>query len=73
MASRHPSRSRSKRPVTPVAYTPPDGYALDVEVYPVAELRRRAGNVGQRGFERVDFHCLLYVTGKLQLDADFVE
>jgi AraC-like DNA-binding protein len=48
--------------VTPVGYSPPDGYALDIEVYPVAELRRRAGNVEQRGFERVDFHCLLYVT-----------
>jgi AraC-like DNA-binding protein len=26
------------------------------------ELSRRAGNVKQRGFERVDFHCLIYVT-----------
>ena len=47
--------------MTPVGYAPPDGYALDIEVIPVAELRRRAGNVEQRGFERVDFHCLLYV------------
>lgn len=62
MAIRQTSHSRRKLPVTPVAYTPPDGYALDIEVYPVAELRRRAGNVEHRGFERVDFHCLLYVT-----------
>jgi AraC-like DNA-binding protein len=48
--------------VTPVAFSPPDGYALDVEVYPVAELARRAGDVERRGFERVEFHCLLYVT-----------
>ena len=46
----------------PVGYAPPDGYALDIEVYRVAELRRRAGDVERRGFERADFHCLLYVT-----------
>jgi hypothetical protein len=62
MVIRHPSHSRSKRSVTPVAYTPPEGYALDIEVYRLAELRRRAGNVEERGFERGDFHCLLYVT-----------
>ena len=48
--------------VTPVAYAPPAGYALDVEIYPAGELRRRAGDVAQRGFERIDFHCLLLVT-----------
>jgi AraC-like DNA-binding protein len=63
MALRSSSHSQAKRPVTPVGYSPPDGYALDIEVYPVGELRRRAGNVQQRGFERVDFHCLLHVTG----------
>lgn len=62
MARRSSPHSRAKRPVTPVGYAPPNGYALDIEVYPVAELRRRVGNVEQRGFERVDFHGLLYVT-----------
>lgn len=62
MASRPSYHSRAKRPVSPVGYSPPDGYALDIEVLPVAELRRRAGDVEHRGFERVDFHCLLYVT-----------
>jgi AraC-like DNA-binding protein len=59
--NRQPHSVRS-RPVTPVAYAPPSGYSLDVELYPAVELRRRAGNVELRGFERIDFHCLLYVT-----------
>ena len=62
MANRPSPHSRAKLAVTPVGYSPPTSYALDIEVYPGAELRRRAGNVEQRGFERVDFHCLLYVT-----------
>ncbi len=62
MAKEPSSRSALKSPVTPVRYAPPKGYALDIEVYPVAELRRRAGNVEQRGFERADFHCLIYVS-----------
>jgi AraC-like DNA-binding protein len=64
--------SQSRRPVTPVGYAPPNDYALDVEIYPFAELRRRAGDVEQRGFERTDFHCLLYVTaGRYAHIVDF--
>lgn len=54
--------ARQGRPVTPVGYRPPGGYALDIELLPLAELRRRAGDVVQRGFERIDFHCLMLVT-----------
>ncbi|MBO6675845.1 MAG: helix-turn-helix domain-containing protein [Rhizobiales bacterium] len=55
-----------------MGYKPPDGYALDIEVYRVAELRRRAGDVEQRGFERADFHCLFYVTaGRYAHIVDF--
>ena len=32
--------------VTPVEYTPPAGYRLDVEIYPVATLRSRARRIG---------------------------
>ena len=72
MASRLSSPPRSRRTVTPVGYAPPDGYALDIEVYPVAELRRRAGNVEQRGFERADFHCLIYLSaGRYTHIVDF--
>jgi AraC-like DNA-binding protein len=59
-----PTRRAARRrgPVTPVGYRPPGGYALDIEVLPLSELRRRAGDVVQRGFERIDFHCLMLVT-----------
>ena len=48
--------------VTSVQYTPPAGHRLDMELYPAAELRRRLRRVEHRGFERIDFHCLIYVT-----------
>ena len=59
--------SRAKRlafrgPVTPVRYTPPGGYRLDLEVYPTPVLRRRARTFDMRGVERIDFHCLIHVT-----------
>jgi AraC-like DNA-binding protein len=48
------------------------GYALDVELYPAAELLRRAGDVDARGFERIDFHSLLYVAaGRYSHTVDF--
>jgi AraC-like DNA-binding protein len=59
--SLHKSRS-PRRPVTPVAYQAPSDYALDVELYPAAELRRRVGDADARGLERIDFHCLIYLT-----------
>lgn len=72
MASNPSSHPHSRGPVTPVGYAPPDGYALDIEVYPFAELRSRAGDVAQRGFERTNFHCLLYVTaGRYAHIVDF--
>lgn len=58
--------------VTPVEYTPPAGYRLDVEIYPVATLRRRARRIGPRRTERADFHVLIYVTaGRYRHMVDF--
>lgn len=54
--------STGQRRVTPVQYSPPTGYALDVEVIRDEELRRRVAMIDQRGIERVDFHVLLFVT-----------
>lgn len=66
------SEQARRHPVTPVGYRPPSGYALDIEVFPVAELRRRAGDVAARGFERIDFHCLLFIAAGRYLHlADF--
>jgi AraC-like DNA-binding protein len=48
--------------VTPVEYRTPADYALDVELYPLAELRRRVGDAYARGLERIDFHCLICLT-----------
>jgi AraC-like DNA-binding protein len=50
------------RPVTPVGYQAATDYALDVELYPATELRRRVGDADARGLERIDFHCLMYLT-----------
>lgn len=48
--------------VTPVRYRPhDDGYRLDVEVIDAEELRGRVASDPQRGFERVDFQCFLFV------------
>jgi len=59
-------------PVKPVAYTPPAGYGHDVEVYPVAELSRRARRHDALGIERVDFHCLIHVaSGRYRQMVDF--
>lgn len=48
--------------IAPVRYHPPDArYRLDVEVIGAAELRRRVEADPQRGFERVDFQCVVFV------------
>jgi AraC-like DNA-binding protein len=58
--------------VTPVGYQAPADYALDVELYPLAELRRRVGDADARGLERIDFHCLIYLTvGRYAHVVDF--
>jgi AraC-like DNA-binding protein len=58
--------------VTPVGYQAPADYALDVELYPVVELRRRVGDAEARGLERIDFHCLLVLTeGRYAHVVDF--
>ena len=48
--------------VTPVRYRPHDhAYRLDVEVIDAEELRSRVASHPQRGFERVDVQCFLFV------------
>ncbi|MGA9276188.1 AraC family transcriptional regulator [Ilumatobacter sp.] len=48
--------------VVPVRYRPPDdAYRLDIELVPAAELRARVAADRQRGFERIDFQCFVYV------------
>ena len=70
MASSRPSPARA--PVKPVEYTPPTGYRHDVEIYPLAELRRRAERHDALGIERVDFHCLIHVSaGRYRQMVDF--
>jgi len=70
---RVPGQPRTpRRRVTAVDYQAPPGYALDVELYPVAELRRRVGDADARGLERIDFHCLIFVTaGRYAHMVDF--
>ncbi len=66
-----PSRA-GRRPVTAVGFAAPANHALDVELYPVAELRRRVGDPDARGLERIDFHCLILVTaGRYAHMVDF--
>jgi len=66
------SRSARRDPVTPVQYTPPAGYRLDLEIYPVATLREKARRIGPRRVERTDFHVLIYVTaGRYRHMVDF--
>ncbi len=59
--------------VTPVQYRPHDAeYRLDVEVIPAQALRERVASNPRRGFERVDFHCLLFVrAGSYSHTIDF--
>ena len=58
--------------MTPVGYQASADYALDVELYPVAELQRRVGDADARGLERIDFHCLIYLSvGRYAHVVDF--
>lgn len=48
--------------VAPVRYRPHDEtYCLDIEVIDAEALRSRVASDPQRGFERVDFQCFLFV------------
>lgn len=48
--------------VLPVRYRPPDvAYRLDIELVPAPDLRARVASDSQRGFERIDFQCFIYV------------
>lgn len=59
--------------IAAVHYRPhDDAYGLDVEVIDAEELRRRVASNPARGFERVDFQCVLYVrSGNYTHAVDF--
>ena len=59
--------------VTPVRFRPhDDAYRLDVEVIRAKALRDRVASDPRRSFERVDFHCLLFVrSGNYTHTIDF--
>lgn len=59
--------------ITPVQYRSHDReYRLDVEVLDAAELRSRVAAVPDRGYERTDFQCFLFVeSGAYRHVVDF--
>lgn len=66
--TQRPARSE----IIPVRYVPPDGYGLDLEIFPVSELRQRAGSKMLQTTERIEFYLLIYVTeGRCTHMADF--
>ena len=48
--------------ITPVHYNPPSSHGLDLEIFPVSMLRRRASVDQLRTAERIQFHLLICVT-----------
>jgi AraC-like DNA-binding protein len=67
-----PSPLAGRARITPVHFRAAQGYALDVEVLPAGEIQRRVLEVPDRGAERVDLLCLLYVTrGRYAHMVDF--
>lgn len=59
--------------VTSVSYRPHDAtYRLDIEVLTAEELRGRVASNPQRGFERIDFQCVVFVhSGSYSHVVDF--
>lgn len=58
--------------ITQVRYAPPDGYALDLEIFPVSALRKRVSARMLQTTERIEFYMLIYVTeGRCTHMADF--
>lgn len=58
--------------IIPVRYAPPDGYGLDLEIFPVSALRRRVSTKMLQTAERIEFYMLIYVTeGRCTHTADF--
>ncbi len=53
----------SRASITPVGYRAQSSHHADLEVVDAAELGRRILAVPDRGVERVDLHCVLYVSG----------
>lgn len=63
---------RAADPIVRVRYKAPANYALDIEIFTLAEFRRRVSSEHLRTPQRVDFHMLLYVTtGRCTHTVDF--
>jgi AraC-like DNA-binding protein len=72
VADRSRNRPSPRARVKPVVYTPPGDYPYGVELVFSDELRRRVELHDARGVERVDFHCLIYVSsGRYRHMVDF--
>ncbi len=58
--------------ITQVRYAPPDGYSLDLEVFPVSALRQRVSTKMLQSAERIEFYMLIFVTeGRCTHMVDF--
>ncbi len=47
--------------IVPVHYAPPPDYCLDLEIFSIAALRKRAG-ARMQSLEHIDFYLLIYLT-----------
>lgn len=66
------TQSSASKKITQVRYAPPDGYSLDLEVFPVSALRQRISTKMLQSAERIEFYMLVFVTeGRCTHMADF--
>jgi len=72
MADRSRNRPSRRASVKPVVYMPPRDYPYAVEVLFSDEIRLRVERNDAHGVERVEFHCLIYVSaGRYRHMVDF--
>ncbi len=65
-------RTAAHGEIARVQYDPPTGYGLDIEIFPLSELRRRVSADHLRTPKRIDFYQLLYFAeGRSTLMVDF--
>ena len=62
----------ASRQITQVRYAPPDGYGLDLEIFQMSALRKRANTKILQATNRIEFYLLICVTqGRCTHMADF--
>lgn len=65
-------KKNKRKSIQQIGYRPPVSYKLDVEVFSIAELRRRASTEHLQKPQRIEFHLLIFVTnGKCSHMVDF--